>query len=432
MKRQLAFTQLSVFLTFMGFLCFFINPLQAQETVYSDEQPSYTQAHRIFKQAAKEGWELVGEPSDIKYLDISLTGNHSKEILVLMPVKVNYSEELYTLACMFYRSFEQIKTEEGLRYIKLWKPLQWWELTQNIELFDFDSDKVKEIILQKTERYGDKIYHYYEIISLRSNIKERLYHSKGWEPIDKSYSTVMVGDTLFSDKKISLIPYENTLQIQEAHHFELVKERNSPIVKESKKGMRNFVFNANTKRFDLVSDNKPLGLVGSDTMNYFEEYLTDLYRCFKISHYKSSSGNEHINNLLDRDLNTCWSEESNGFGNGEFIEFTFWTLPRVEPKEDIPFVGFFIINGDHKLLKEDKWRETGRVKTLQLYYNNEPFLMVDLLDSPNGQIIDISQHISFQKGMQFFDGIKAEIIEVYPGNDSQKTSITEFLPFCIL
>jgi len=400
--------------------------------VYSDEQPSYKQAKRIFKQAKKEGWELVGEPSDIKYIDISLTGNHSKEVLVLMPVKVNYSEELYTLACMFYRSYEQIITEEGLRYIKLWKPIQWWELTQNIELFDFDNDKIKEVILEKSEKYGDKIYHYYEIITLRSNVKERLYHTTGWERIDKTFSTVVVGDTLQSERLISLIPYENTLQIQEAHQFDIVKQRNSPIIKESKKGMRNFVFNVETKRFDLLNDKAPLVLVASSTMNYFEEYLTDLYRCFKISHYKSSSGNDQIENLLDRDLNTCWTEESSGFGNGEFIEFTFWMLPRVNPEEDLPFVGFFIINGNHKLSKEDRWQEDARVKTLQLYYNNEPLLMVDLVDSPNGQIIDISKHISFQKGMKFFDGIKAEIVEVYPGTKSQNTSITEFLPFCVL
>lgn len=432
MKRQLAFIQLSVFLTFMGVLCFFINPLQAQETLYSEEQPSYTQVKSIFKKAKKEGWELVGEPSDIKYLDITLTGNHSKEILILMPVRVNYSNELYTLACMFYRSFEQVKTEEGLRFFKLWKPIEWWELTQNIELFDFDSDKVKEIILQKSEKYGDKIYHYYEIITLRNNVKERLYHSRGWERLDKSFSTVVVGDTLYSDRIINLIPYENTLQIQESHQFELVAQRNSPIVKEMKKGTRNFVFNSVTKRFDLMNQTEPLGLVRSTQMNYFEEYLADLYRCFKISHYQSTSAKDQIDHLLDRDLNTCWTEDSYGFGHGEHIEFTFWALPRVNPEEDIPFVGFFIINGNHQLLKEDKWEEDARVKTLQLYYNDEPFLMVDLEDSPNGQIIDISDHVSFQKGMKFFDGIKAEILEVYPGTKSQNTSITEFLPFCVL
>jgi hypothetical protein len=72
------------------------------------------------------------------------------------------------------------------------------------------------------------------------------------------------------------------------------------------------------------------------------------------------------------------------------------------------------------------WKNNGRVKKLLMYYNDEPYAILNLQDTRDCQTFDVGVlgFHDFKEDAPDWT-IKFEILEVYPGNKYQDTAITE-------
>ena len=118
----------------------------------------------------------------------------------------------------------------------------------------------------------------------------------------------------------------------------------------------------------------------------------------------------------DFSIVTAWVEGVEGNGEGEYLRYSFpGTCPRITT--------VLIHNGYVK--NWDVWRDNGRVKKLLMYYNDKPYVVLNLQDTMNLQ--------SFNVGILGYEdrdtapawSIKFEILEVYPGKKYEDTAITE-------
>ena len=118
----------------------------------------------------------------------------------------------------------------------------------------------------------------------------------------------------------------------------------------------------------------------------------------------------------DFSIVTAWVEGVEGNGVGEYIKYAFpGTCPRITT--------VLIHNGYVK--NWDVWRDNGRVKKLLMYYNDEPYAILNLQDTTGLQSFDVGVLGYEDKDSAPAWSIKFEILEVYPGKKYEDTAITE-------
>ena len=88
----------------------------------------------------------------------------------------------------------------------------------------------------------------------------------------------------------------------------------------------------------------------------------------------SNNNKYSIDNMTDGDPRTVWAEGKDDYGIGEFFEVNF------NHHSDITS---YILNGHQKSI--EFWTNNSRVKTLKVYYNNEPFCYLELDDNMRKQ-----------------------------------------------
>ena len=122
-------------------------------------------------------------------------------------------------------------------------------------------------------------------------------------------------------------------------------------------------------------------------------------------------------NVHDFTLTTQWIEGVPGQGIGEYLEYTFpGNCPRITT--------ISLINGD--ITDATTWKNRSRVKRLKVYYNNKPYAILDLKDSRSLQTFEIGT-IGFNDANMPQWTLRFEILEVYPGETAEETTISELI-----
>ena len=118
----------------------------------------------------------------------------------------------------------------------------------------------------------------------------------------------------------------------------------------------------------------------------------------------------------DFSIVTAWVEGVEGNGVGEYLRYSFpGTCPRITT--------VLIHNGYVK--NWEVWRDNARVKSLHMYYNDEPYAILNLQDTMGLQSFDVGVLGYEDKDSAPAWSIKFEILEVYPGKKYEDTAITE-------
>ena len=118
----------------------------------------------------------------------------------------------------------------------------------------------------------------------------------------------------------------------------------------------------------------------------------------------------------DFSIVTAWVEGVEGNGVGEYLRYSFpGTCPRITT--------VLIHNGYVK--NWEVWRDNARVKRLLMYYNDEPYAILNLQDTMGLQSFDVGVLGYEDKDSAPAWSIKFEILEVYPGKKYEDTAITE-------
>ena len=128
-------------------------------------------------------------------------------------------------------------------------------------------------------------------------------------------------------------------------------------------------------------------------------------------------------NLTDFSYQTTWVEGKEGYGIGEFINFSFApSHPRVTT--------LIFANGYVKSRKA--WKENSRVHELKMYVNDEPFAIIELKDIYAKQLVELEKPLGnsdrADSGKLEEKGnwnIKFEILSVYKGDKYADTAISE-------
>jgi hypothetical protein len=119
-----------------------------------------------------------------------------------------------------------------------------------------------------------------------------------------------------------------------------------------------------------------------------------------------------VDYIHDFSLKTAWFADGKGTKNSPFVDFKF-----VEPSAPVTTVK--IHNG---YLKSDKdWKNYARVKTLQLYIDNQPHTLLELKDTFALQSFYIGTHQAHKEDMHF----KFEIKSIYIGEKYDQVAISE-------
>lgn len=122
-------------------------------------------------------------------------------------------------------------------------------------------------------------------------------------------------------------------------------------------------------------------------------------------------------NAHDFSIVTAWVEGVEGNGEGEYVKYSFpGTCPRITT--------VLIHNGYVK--NWDVWRDNGRVKKLLMYYNDKPYVVLNLNNTMHLQRFEVGilGHEERSEASPAWS-IKFEILEVYPGKKYEDTAITE-------
>ena len=120
-------------------------------------------------------------------------------------------------------------------------------------------------------------------------------------------------------------------------------------------------------------------------------------------------------NAHDFSILNVWAEGVPGNGEGEYLVYTFpGRCPRVTAIQ--------ILNGYTKT--EKAWLDNGRVKRLRMYYNGEPYAILELEDTRRLQSFDVGI-LGYHEASAPDWTLKFEILDVYPGDKYADTVITE-------
>ncbi|MEM1324573.1 MAG: hypothetical protein AAGI23_01400 [Bacteroidota bacterium] len=146
------------------------------------------------------------------------------------------------------------------------------------------------------------------------------------------------------------------------------------------------------------------------------------------SSLKTQSKNTYdVTNLGDNGYESAWIEGISGDGIGEYIEFEY--------SYDIKYKGaadggdlyedeWNFLNGYQKNLTT--WRNNGRIHTMKMYINGLAYCMIELLDRPGVQAVDLGfmEYLEQQKGTIH---IKLVIESVYQGEKFSDTALSEIV-----
>ena len=127
-----------------------------------------------------------------------------------------------------------------------------------------------------------------------------------------------------------------------------------------------------------------------------------------------SPGNAH-----DFNKNTAWVEGSSDYGIGEFIEYLFDFSEMEDYNGTLGVNRILLANGYKK--SQQTWENNSRIKRLKVYLNDEPYAILNLIDSFEIQTIEIGE-IVFPANME--TKLKFEITEVYEGKKYKDTAIS--------
>lgn len=156
-----------------------------------------------------------------------------------------------------------------------------------------------------------------------------------------------------------------------------------------------------------------------DVLKHFYSQACSWYCGGQIDTVTSSSSlsEKYIGKRADDfSIITAWVEGKQNNGEGEYLLYSFpGTCPRI--------TGVMILNGYTK--NEEVWRDNGRAAKLLMYYNDEPYAILNLKDTRDCQVFDVGTLGYKNKNNAPAWTIKFEILEVYPGDKYQDTAITE-------
>ncbi len=134
--------------------------------------------------------------------------------------------------------------------------------------------------------------------------------------------------------------------------------------------------------------------------------------------------NYDVKNIFDLDYQTAWVEGVPGYGIGEKITYHF---PGNHPR----ITEIILVNG--YVVSEDAWFNNSRVKTLNIYYNEELFATLHLKDTKNDQVFrfdPIGSRNYFEVVENAPDWkLTFEIVNVYEGDLYDDTVISELYFF---
>lgn len=122
------------------------------------------------------------------------------------------------------------------------------------------------------------------------------------------------------------------------------------------------------------------------------------------------AGNAH-----DFDHETAWVEGAEGNGIGQCLTYSFaGSCPRVTAVK--------ILNGYCK--SKTTWRNNNRVKRLKMYYNGQPYAILQLRDTRDLQVFEVGT-LGYHDNTKPSWTLKFEILDVYPGDKYHDTAISE-------
>lgn len=133
----------------------------------------------------------------------------------------------------------------------------------------------------------------------------------------------------------------------------------------------------------------------------------------------SQAGNYSPRNLFDFDLGAAWADGAPGSGKGEAITFEF-DLSKLPDTVQAAITTLELFNGYYK--SEELWRANGRVKSMDVYVNDELHCRVNWLDKRDLQTAEIP-HIPLPQAPRLV--LRFEITAVYPGERYDDVCITE-------
>lgn len=152
----------------------------------------------------------------------------------------------------------------------------------------------------------------------------------------------------------------------------------------------------------------------------------------------SSDDRYSVDNLRSLSRKDVWAEGAEGSGIGEYIVYdvdtdwgvyhkdTWWMLGAADDY-GYPYDGYMrylevcVVNG---YAKNDKtWEENGRVKTLLMYVEDQPYAYLELGDTIKPQYFTLPEGDILAVGNGEI-GFRFEIVDVYPGSKYEDTCLT--------
>lgn len=178
--------------------------------------------------------------------------------------------------------------------------------------------------------------------------------------------------------------------------------------------------NENYDAFDNMTEKeKEIIYNAEDSLSHFYSSACSWYcggQIDTITTSNSLSEKYDASKAHDFSIITAWIEGKNGNGEGECLLYKFpGNCPRI--------TGVRILNGYTK--NQTVWENNGRVKKLLMYYNDEPYAILNLKDIRDCQGFDVGVLGYENKETAPAWTIRFEILEVYPGKKYQDTAITE-------
>lgn len=137
----------------------------------------------------------------------------------------------------------------------------------------------------------------------------------------------------------------------------------------------------------------------------------------------SGKANYESNNIADSSFKTAWLEGRDGYGIGEYIEFSFAPIhPRLTT---IIFANGYIKN-------KKLWKANSRVHKLKMLVNDKPYAIIEMKDVYAKQLITLKEPLGLSERDDldnFKDNenwiIRFEIMSVYKGDKYSDTAISE-------
>lgn len=131
---------------------------------------------------------------------------------------------------------------------------------------------------------------------------------------------------------------------------------------------------------------------------------------------QSGSTTYTAGNIHDFNYKNVWAEGVPGYGEGEYIVYTF--------PENCPRLTTVIVANGH-VKSEKAWRDNSRVKTMLVYYDGKPYAILNLEDSRSEQTFELCDTLGYRGDEAKVWTLKFEILEVYPGEKYDDTVISE-------